>query len=185
MRMSKYPEYFGDVDDCSICPFFVDNAVEWCSDFICKCNPDGYIPCTRMDEYGDYPLDEVVEMVDSRERAKVDYYIRERQREEAIIQKKKDAVDKRKKTRFENREINSKISTLRSTINNKKIALSKIQSLIRMGNIMANLEYRENKYNNENELVNRLVAEINAYEKELARLIVVRDNMNKERRRKK
>ena len=43
----------------------------------------------------------------------------------------------------------------------------------------------ENKYNNENELVNRLVAEINAYEKELARLIVVRDNMNKERRRKK
>ena len=53
-------------------------------------------------------------MVDSRERAKVDYYIRERQREEAIIQKKKDAVDKRKKTRFENREINAKISTLRS-----------------------------------------------------------------------
>ena len=50
---------------------------------------------------------------------------------------------------------------------------------------MANLEYRESKYNNENELVNRLVAEINAYEKELARLIVVRDNMNKERRRKK
>ena len=183
--MSKYPEYFGDVDDCSICPFSVDNADEWNSDFRCNGNPDGYIPCTRMDEFGDYPLDEVVEMVDSRERAKVEYYIREREREDAILQKKKDAVAKRNKTRFENREINAKISALRSAISNKKIALSKIQSLIRVGNIMANLEYRDNKYNNENELINRLVAEINAYEKELARLIVVRDNMNKERRRKR
>ena len=183
--MSKYPKYFGDVDDCSICPFCIDNADEWGSDFRCNGNPDGYIPCTRMDEFGDFPLDEVVEMVDARERAKVDYYLRERRMEEERQQKVRDAVDKRKKTRFENREINAKISALRSAISNKKIALSKIQSLINVGNIMANLEYRNRKYNNDNELINRLVAEINAYEKELARLIVVRDNMNKERRRKK
>ena len=183
--MSKYPEYFGDVDDCSICPFFVDNVAEWCSDFICKCNPDGYIPCTRMDEYGDYPLDEVVEMVDARERSRVEYHLRERQREDERIQKIKNAVDKRRRTRFENREINAKISALRSAINDKNVALSKIRSLLRVGSIMANLEYRENKYNDDNELINRLVSEINAYEKELARLIVVRDNINKERRRKK
>ena len=85
--MSKYPEYFGDVDDCSICPFFVDNVAEWCSDFICKCHPDGYIPCTRMDEYGDYPLDAVVEMVDARERSRVEYHLRERQREVESIHK--------------------------------------------------------------------------------------------------
>lgn len=182
--MSKYPKYFGDVDDCSICPFCIDNADEWNSDFRCNGNPDGYIPCTRMDEFGDFPLDEVVEMVDARERSRVEYHLRERQREDERIQKIKNAVDKRRRTRFENREINAKISALRSAISNKKIALSKIQSLIRVGNIMANLEYRDNKYNNENELINKLVAEINAYEKELARLIVVRNNINKERRKK-
>ena len=183
--MSKFPKYFRDVDDCSICPFSYDNASIFCSDYTCNGSPDGILPCTE-ERYANMTLDEVVEFVDSERRVAYNAILEERKFEEELRRKSKERADKSKETRFENREINSKISVLRKRIRDRNLYIRRIEAFtgaIEVTNSFFPNIHNEDILKSANPQLNKFYQENLEDEAELKKLISIRDKRNRERRK--
>ena len=178
---------FGDVDDCSACPFYRDNVKLFDSDYICHNNPDAFLPCQYMEDYGDMTLLEVAEEMDSKLRRAEAYWDRqyalERERKEKATEKAKKA----EQTRLANYSLNKEITRLRKVIRDREGAiqsLSSLHSAFRFANAM--MEGKDpNSVSVENEQI-KLWKQANIRDKiKLEELIKERNIRNRERRNQK
>lgn len=183
--MSKFPKYFKDVDDCSICPFSYDNASIFSSGYVCNGSPDGILPCTE-EKYANMTLDDVVEFIDSECRVAYMAMMEDDMFEEELRRKKKERAERNKETRFENREINAKISVLRKRIRDRNEYIRRIEAFtgaLEVTNSFFPNVHNEDMLKSVNPQLNKFYQENLEDEAELKRLISVRDKRNRERRR--
>lgn len=184
MLTGKEKYLFGEIDDCSLCPFYPENADIYRSDIKCNGNPDYSLPCHKMDKYGKMSLHEVVETIclgvwkDKDRENKLRY-------EEEL--KKKEKLEKQRLTRSINRDLNIEISRLRTRIKNRE---SSIESLISLQGAFsfANAMMAHTKEETREEIIERIPQikvwqDANKKDREkLKELIKERDRRNKERR---
>lgn len=187
MLTGKEKYLFGEIDDCSLCPFYPENSDIYRSDIKCNGNPDYSLPCHKMDKYGEMSLHEVVETICLGVCKDRDRENELRYKEEL---KRKEKVEKQRKTRSENKDLNMKISQLRTRIKRRE---SSIESLVSLQGAFsfANAIMTHAKEETREEIIGR-VPQIKIWmdankkdEEYIEQLIKERDKRNKERRRKK
>ncbi len=120
---------FSDIDDCCVCPFEMDNARKFGSEYKCNGDPNRSPPCEWMDIYGNMTLQEVVDTINNR------IYAAEAQAEKEWLAKKakedknKELAKKREQTRLANYSLNKEITRLRKVIRDRESAIQSLSSL--------------------------------------------------------
>ena len=178
---------FGDVDDCSACPFYRDNVKLFDTDYVCHNNLDAFLPCQYMEDYGDMTLTEVAEEMDAKLRRAEAYWDRQYQLEKERKEKAAEQAKKREQTRSANYQINREITRLRKLIRDRESAIQSLSSLhSAFGFANALMEGKDpNNISVENEQI-RIWKQANIRDKEVLNLLIKeRDRRNKERRGQK
>lgn len=178
---------FGEVDDCSACPFYRDNVKLFDTDYVCHNNPDAFLPCQYMEDYGDMTLLEVAEEMDSRIRRAEAYWDRQYALERERKEKAQEKAKKAEQTRLANYSINKEITRLRKLIRDREYSISRLESL-RSAFSITNAMFEGRPYNGDDYpespqvVVWKKQNEID--KKKLDELIKERNRRNKERNRK-
>ena len=178
---------FGEVDDCSACPFYRDNVKLFDTDYVCHNNPDAFLPCQYMEDYGDMTLLEVAEEMDAKLRRAEAYWDRQYQLEKQRKEKAAEQTKKREQTRSANYQINREITRLRKLIRDRESAIQSLSSLhSAFGFANAIMEGKDpNNISVENEQI-RIWKQANIRDKEVLNLLIKeRDKRNRERRKTK
>lgn len=176
---------FGDVDDCSACPFYRDNVKFFDCDYVCHNHPDYFLPCHYMEDYGDMTLAEVAEEMDAKQRRADAYWDRQYQLEKERKEKAAEQAKKREQTRSANYQINREITRLRKLIRDRESAIQSLSALhSAFGFANAIMEGRDpNNISVENEQI-RIWKQANIRDKEVLNLLIKeRDRRNKERKK--
>lgn len=168
---------FSDVDDCSICPFFADNAGHFGSDFVCNADFDRTSPpCTRMNQFKGKTLEEAVD--------EENHEIYSELMESYKRQEKKDAKNaKVKETRSENYGLNKSITELRRKIRKLEEAIACFERLHETMAIIREIETLKKQPNIKSVHPKEWDEQLAKYKVELNGLVAERDRRNKERRK--
>lgn len=176
---------FSKIEDCSECPFSVDNAEKFNSYWVCNGSPDIARPCEFMEEYENMTLKEVVQKENARILAAQARYYKEQDKQRVIKEKRDNITKKKAKTRSENWEINHEISKLRQKIKKMEDAIDSINGIceaVVFANEIMNCK-EKGKKPIEPEQVKIWRQEIIKDKNRLQELILERDRKNKERRK--
>ena len=175
---------FGEVDDCSACPFYRDNVKLFDTDYVCHNNPDAFLPCQYMEDYGAMTLLEVAEEMDAKLRRAEAYWDRQYQVEKQRKEKASMKAKKAEQTRNANYSLNKEITRLRKLIRDRESAIQSLNALhSAFGFANAMMEGRNiDTVPVENEQV-RIWKQANIRDKQvLEELLNERDRRNRERR---
>lgn len=178
---------FGEVDDCSACPFYRDNVKLFDTGYVCHNNPDAFLPCQYMEDYGDMTLLEVAEEMDAKLRRAEAYWDRQYALEKERKEKAAAKAKKAEQTRNANYSLNKEITRLRKLIRDRESAiqsLSALHSAFGFANAMMEGKTPNSISGNHPQILAWKEANIRDTEK-LNQLLKERELRNKERRKKK
>lgn len=174
---------FSEVDDCDICPFNVNNADRYGSEFSCNGSCDCSHPCEFMEDYEGMTIEEVVAKENERIYKAEAYAEKIWLAKQAKKEHNAEMARKRQQTRLENLCINKEITRLRRVIRKREEAIDSLYSLqnaVAFTNAM--MEGREMKKVEECEQIKAWRLANEGDKKKLAELLKERERRNRERR---
>lgn len=172
---------FCEIEDCCYCPFREDGEEDEFCDH--SGNPNSSPPCESANyNYKGMTIQEVIDNVVSRRHNYEDYLDRQYKKEQKEKEKKAKAAEKRRQTKWENRDLDNEIKRLRKSIASKEAILHFGRSLSSALAFADNMMY--NKPNPEKTEKHPLEIEIDELEQKICDIKQQKKDRAKERIKK-